>query len=122
MSNKSKELEKMSEMVDQAIDLLQDEQAPIDAFGELLDRNWGYKRSLSNRITTPEIDNIYEKAKKAGAIGGKLLGAGGGGFMLLFVPPEKQANVRAIINDLIFVPFEFDDSGSRIMLYQPSVF
>jgi len=122
MSNKSKELEKMSEMVDQAIDLLQDEQAPIDAFGELLDRNWGYKRSLSNRITTPEIDNIYEKAKKAGAIGGKLLGAGGGGFMLLFVPPEKQANVREIINDLIFVPFEFDDSGSRIMLYQPSVF
>lgn len=122
MSNKSKELEKMSEMVDQAIDLLQDEQAPIDAFGELLDRTWGYKRSLSNRITTPEIDNIYEKAKKAGAIGGKLLGAGGGGFMLLFVPPEKQANVRAIINDLIFVPFEFDDSGSRIMLYQPSVF
>jgi D-glycero-alpha-D-manno-heptose-7-phosphate kinase len=122
MSNKSKELEKMSEMVDQAIDLLQDEQAPIGAFGELLDRNWGYKRSLSNRITTPEIDNIYEKAKKAGAIGGKLLGAGGGGFMLLFVPPEKQANVREIINDLIFVPFEFDDSGSRIMLYQPSVF
>ena len=73
-------------------------------------------------VTTLEIDKIYADAKKAGAIGGKLLGAGGGGYMLLFVPPEKQAKVRKMLRELILVPFEFDDSGSRIMLYQPSVF
>jgi D-glycero-alpha-D-manno-heptose-7-phosphate kinase len=122
MHKKSKELEKMREMVDQAIDLLQDEQSSINAFGELLDQSWSYKRSLSDQVTTPEIDEIYANAKKAGAIGGKLLGAGGGGFMLLFVPPDNQAAVREILNELIYVPFEFDDSGSRIMLYQPSVF
>ena len=121
MHKKSKELEKMREMVDQAIDLLQDEQSSINAFGELLDQSWSYKRSLSDQVTTPEIDEIYANAKKAGAIGGKLLGAGGGGFMLLFVSPDKQAAVREILNELIYVPFEFDDSGSRIMLYQPSV-
>ena len=121
MHNKSKELGKMREMVDQAIDLLQDEQSSIEVFGELLDQNWSYKRSLSERVSTSEIDEIYAHAKKAGAIGGKLLGAGGGGFMLLFVPPDKQAAVREILNELIYVPFEFDDSGSRIMLYQPSV-
>ena len=120
MHNKSKELEKMREMVDQAIDLLQDEQSSIEAFGELLDQSWSYKRSLSDRITTPEIDEIYAKAKKAGAIGGKLLGAGGGGFMLLFVPPDKQAAVREILNKLVYVPFEFDSSGSRIVFYQSS--
>lgn len=122
MHNKLCELEKMSEMVDQAIELLQNDHNSINAFGELLDQNWSYKRSLSDRVTTLEIDKIYADAKKAGAIGGKLLGAGGGGFMLLFVPPEKQVKVRKMLRELIFVPFEFDDSGSRIMLYQPSVF
>ena len=119
LHNKSIELGKMREMVDQAIDLLQDEHSSIDAFGELLDQNWSYKRSLSERITTPEIDEIYAKAKKAGAIGGKLLGAGGGGFMLFFVPPDKQPAVCKILNKLVHVPFEFDSSGSRIVLYQP---
>ena len=120
MHKKSKELGKMREMVDQAIDLLQDEQSSIKAFGELLDQNWSYKRSLSEQVTTPEIDEIYAHAKKAGAIGGKLLGAGGGGFMLLFVPPDKQTAVREILNKLVYVPFEFDNSGSQIVLYQPN--
>jgi len=117
---KSKELAKMSEMVEQAIDLLQDEQSAITQFGELLDQNWSYKRSLSEQVTTPEIDDIYARAKKGGAIGGKLLGAGGGGFMLLFVSPEKQENVRNTLKELIHVPFEFDDSGSRVVLYHPN--
>jgi D-glycero-alpha-D-manno-heptose-7-phosphate kinase len=120
MNNKSKELRKMGEMVEQAFDILQDEKSSIEAFGELLDENWSYKRSLSDLVTTSEIDLIYANAKKAGAIGGKILGAGGGGFMLLFVPPDKQADVRKTLNELIYVPFEFDDSGSRIVLYQPS--
>lgn len=118
--NKSKELAKMREMVEQAIDLLQDEQSSINQFGELLDQNWFYKRSLSEQVTTMEIDDIYARAKKAGAIGGKLLGAGGGGFMLLFVSPEKQENVRNTLKELVHVPFEFDDSGSRVVLYHPN--
>jgi len=118
--NKSKELEKMREMVEQAIVLLQDEQSSIDLFGEMLDQSWSYKRSLSDQVTTPEIDEIYGRAKKAGAIGGKLLGAGGGGFMLFFVPQDKQTAVRENLNELIHVPFEFEDSGSRVVLYQPN--
>jgi len=120
IQNRSQELGKMREMVEQAIDLLQDEQSAVETFGELLDQNWSYKRSLSDRVTTPEIDEIYARAKKAGAIGGKLLGAGGGGFMLLFVAPEKQATVRKTLKELIHVPFDFDDSGSRVVLYQPN--
>jgi len=120
MQSRSQELGKMREMVEQAIDLLQDEQSTVEAFGELLDQNWSYKRSLSDRVTTPEIDEIYARAKKAGAIGGKLLGAGGGGFMLLFVATEKQTTVRKTLKELIHVPFEFDNSGSRVVLYQPN--
>ena len=122
MHNKSKELGRMREMVDQAIDLLQDEKSSIEAFGELLDQNWSYKRSLSDRITTAEIDEIYARAKKSGAIGGKLLGAGGGGFMLFFVPPNKQAAVREILNELVYVPFSFENTGSKVVLYQPNGF
>ena len=120
MHNKSKELRKMGEMVDKAIDILQDEQSPIEGFGELLDESWSYKRSLSDLVTTPEIDLIYANAKKAGAIGGKILGAGGGGFIIFFVPPDKHESVRKTLNELVHVPFEFNDSGSRIVLYQPT--
>mgnify|MGYP006249455369 CR=1 FL=1 len=63
---------------------------------------------------------IYANAKNGGALGGKILGAGGGGFMMFFVPPDKQENVRKALNELIYVPFEFDNSGSRIVLYEPS--
>jgi len=120
MHNKSKELRKMGEMVDKAIGILQNEQSPIEEFGELLDESWSYKRSLSDLVTTPEIDLIYANAKKAGAIGGKILGAGGGGFIIFFVPPDKHESVRKTLNELIHVPFEFNDSGSRIVLYQPT--
>jgi len=120
IKNKSKELNIMGDMVDQAVDILQDEQIPLTEFGQLLDKSWNYKRSLSDLITTSEIDLIYAKAKKGGAIGGKILGAGGGGFILLFVSPDKQESVYKALNELIHVPFEFDNSGSRIVLYQPT--
>ena len=81
---------------------------------------WRLKRELSDRVSTPEIDRIYEDACEAGALGGKLLGAGGGGFMLLFVPPERQAAVRATLSDLVHVPFGLDEGGSRVVLYQPN--
>ena len=77
------------------------------------------KRRLSDRVSTPDIDAIYDTARRAGAIGGKLLGAGGGGFLLLFVRPEERAQIRAALPKLLDVPFRFETSGSRIVLYQP---
>jgi len=120
LRKRAQELSKMREMVDLAIDILQDEKIDIEEFGRLLDQNWRYKRSLSAKVSTPEIDEIYVKAIKAGALGGKLLGAGSGGFMLLFAKPEKQEAVRQALCDLVHVPFSFDDSGSRVVLYQPN--
>lgn len=117
---REKELKLMRAMVDEAIALLQDVTEPIESFGKLLDASWRYKRSLSDRVSTPEIDQIYQAAIEAGAIGGKILGAGGGGFLLLFAKPEMQAAIRERLNGLIHVPFDFEDSGSRVVLYQPN--
>lgn len=84
-------------------------------FGRLLHEAWMLKRELSKNISNPEIDNIYDKAREAGAIGGKLLGAGGGGFMLFFVEPEKQGGVKKALGGLKYVPFEFESTGSQII-------
>lgn len=119
LKNREKELKLMYEMVDEAINILQNEKESIDSFGKLIHNSWQYKRSLSNRVSTPEIDNIYQAAMEAGAIGGKILGAGGGGFLLVFAKPERHAEIRKRLNNLIHVPFEFEDSGSRVVLYQP---
>ncbi len=119
LKNRETELTFMREMVYQATDILADPGVSIDEFGTLLDQSWKYKRSLSDRVSTPEIDQVYEQAMRAGAIGGKILGAGGGGFMLLFAKPEKHAAIRERLKNLVHVTFKFDDSGSRIVLYQP---
>ncbi len=119
IKNRTEELHKMKEMVYEAIRILQSD-APIEDLGKLLDENWKYKRSLSDRVSSPDIDRIYETAKKAGAVGGKLLGAGGGGFMVFFVKPALQKNVREALGQLIHVPFQFENSGSRVVLYQPN--
>jgi len=113
------ELTRMGEMVNEAIQILQSVGNPIDEFGKLLHQSWLYKRSLSDKVSTPEIDAIYEEAINAGATGGKILGAGGGGFLLLFVKPELQVKVRERLKRLIHVPFEFENFGSRVVLYQP---
>lgn len=120
INNRQNELHRMKEMVDEAIGILQDPETPIDEFGKLLDQSWRYKRNLSDKVSTPEIDRIYEEALRAGAIGGKILGAGGGGFLLLFVKPEFQDRVRSHLLRLTHVPFEFENSGSRVVLYQPN--
>jgi D-glycero-alpha-D-manno-heptose-7-phosphate kinase len=114
------ELRRIGEMVDEAIAILTDANVDIAEFGKLLDISWGYKRSLSSKISPPEIEQIYDDAKRAGAIGGKLLGAGGGGFMLLFVKPENQALVRERLKNLVCVPFKFESSGSKVVLFQPN--
>jgi D-glycero-alpha-D-manno-heptose-7-phosphate kinase len=120
LSRREAELKRMHEMVDEATQILQSTTRPIEEFGDLLHEAWQCKRQLSDKVTTPEVDQIYQAARDAGAIGGKLLGAGGGGFMLLFVRPEHQARVRKSLNTLVHVPFEFEESGSRVMLYQPN--
>lgn len=119
-SSKINELTTMRQMVEEALAILQNERSDLLEFGKLLDRAWQFKRSLSDKVSTPAIDIIYEKAMQAGAVGGKLLGAGGGGFILLFVEPEKQALVQAALSSLIRVPFQFENQGSRIVLYQPN--
>jgi D-glycero-alpha-D-manno-heptose-7-phosphate kinase len=120
MGSREKELHRMKEMVDEAIAILQNAHHSLREFGELLHESWNYKRSLSSKVSTPEIDEIYEAAMGAGATGGKILGAGGGGFLLLFVKPELQARVKERLKHLVHVPFGFETSGSRVIVYQPN--
>jgi D-glycero-alpha-D-manno-heptose-7-phosphate kinase len=114
------EIRRMQELVQEAVSILRGDHTPIAEFGKLLDQSWKYKKRLSAEISTQRIDEIYEAACNAGAIGGKLLGAGGGGFILLFVKPEQQQRVRETLSSLVHVPFSFENSGSKIVLYQPS--
>ena len=113
------ELKAMRTMVDAAIDVLRDPSRPITEFGRLLDESWQRKRRLSDRVSTPEIDGLYARARQSGAVGGKILGAGGGGFLLLFAEPGAQAAIREALGQLVHVPFQFDGDGSRVVLYQP---
>ena len=117
-SKKTQELSTLYQMVDEAVRLLQSKDE-LDAFGELLHEGWQIKKSLTHRISTPHIDAMYETACRAGAIGGKLLGAGGGGFLLLFVRPEDQLRIREALGEFLHVPFRFEQSGSRIIFYEP---
>jgi D-glycero-alpha-D-manno-heptose-7-phosphate kinase len=114
-----RELTVMKDLVDEAISILNSQTEPIDSFGRLLDETWKIKRNLSTKVSNEYIDDIYSIAKKSGAIGGKLLGAGGGGFLLCFVPREKQAAVRLALKDLLYVPFRFEKLGSQIIMYTP---
>tara|TARA_S200000501_G_scaffold369125_1_gene408032 strand:+ start:1281 stop:2276 length:996 start_codon:yes stop_codon:yes gene_type:complete len=122
IKNKESELKKIKKMVDDAICILQDKSIKILEFGKLLDESWQLKRNLSEKVSTKEVDNIYFEAKKAGAIGGKLLGAGGGGFFLIFAKPEFQENILRALKKYVYVPFRFENSGSRVVLYQPDGF
>jgi galactokinase/mevalonate kinase-like predicted kinase/very-short-patch-repair endonuclease len=111
--NKDYELKGLTKMAYDATKILQD--GGIIQFGELLNEAWEFKKKLSSQISSPYIDYIYEKAIKNGAIGGKILGAGGGGFMLLFVEPEKRLQVKEALGNLLFVPFHFESEGTRVI-------
>lgn len=116
---KQEELEAMYQLVFEAVKILNNS-GPVAEFGKLLHETWKLKRSLTSKISTPEIDEIYSAARKAGALGGKLLGAGGGGFMLLFAEPGAQLRIRSKLRRFLHVPFQFEDSGSRIIINTPS--
>jgi D-glycero-alpha-D-manno-heptose-7-phosphate kinase len=113
------DLGQLGSLVDQGLDILTGD-GPIAAFGELLHTAWTTKRRLSSKVSTPEIDAHYERARQAGAVGGKLLGAGGGGFLLLLVPPDDQHAVAAALGELHRVRFRFEASGSSVLFYQPA--
>jgi D-glycero-alpha-D-manno-heptose-7-phosphate kinase len=91
----------------------------VSLFGELLRQAWQIKRDLSRKVSNSDVEDIYAAALSAGALGGKLLGAGGGGFILFFVPPSKQATLKRRLNRLIYVPFKFEASGSQIIFFDP---
>jgi D-glycero-alpha-D-manno-heptose-7-phosphate kinase len=119
--NKKVELHGIHQMVDEAIKILAHGNDITD-FGRLLHESWMLKRQISSAISPGFVDDIYGRARKAGAIGGKLLGAGGGGFMLLFVKPEDKSSVCEALKDLMLVPFEFESSGSQIIFYDNMAF
>lgn len=116
---KEKELMRMRKMVDEAEHILSCGVKKIDDFGTLLHETWLLKRGLSSKITNAFIDETYEKARGAGALGGKLIGAGGGGCMLLFVSPENQQRVRERLKHLVHIPFAFEYSGSQVIYKMP---
>ena len=116
---KVKQLQQMYALVDDAERILEDKQSDLDDFGRLLDTTWRLKRQTGGAITTNSIDTLYEKGIAAGALGGKLLGAGGGGFLLFYVQPEKKAAVKEAMKDLLYVPFGFEDGGTRVIHYTP---
>ena len=120
MDKREKELKIMQGLVDQAISVLQSKAASIEEFGKLLHESWTYKRQLSDKVSNSGIDEFYEAARTMGAIGGKLLGAGGGGFFLLFARPGDHKAIREKFSRLVHVPFRFENAGSRVVLYQPS--
>ena len=109
----------MLQFVDEAEAIVADTNCSLNEFGRLLHEGWKIKRTLTQKISNAGIDEIYQAGLDAGALGGKLLGAGGGGFMLFFVPPEKRKALRERLRGLLCVPFTFSGKGSDVVVYEP---
>ncbi|MBI2055297.1 MAG: kinase [Candidatus Sungbacteria bacterium] len=112
---KTKELGAMRGMVTEAQEILENRASNIEDFGRLLRESWEIKRTLSSQVSNPFIDAVYKKALEAGALGGKLLGAGGGGFLLIFARPDRHLKIKEELQPLRYVPFRFEDLGSQII-------
>ena len=121
-ADKVNQLKEMLALVDEAEKVLVDKQSGLDEFGRLLDHTWRIKRKTGNTVSTNSIDELYDKGLKAGALGGKLLGAGGGGFLVFYVEPDKQEKVKKAMEDLLYIPFEFEDGGTRVIHYTPETY
>jgi D-glycero-alpha-D-manno-heptose-7-phosphate kinase len=118
--SKRRQLRIMKDLVEEGLSIL-NSGSDLHNFGLLLHEAWLAKRSLSAQVSNSQVDELYSRAQSGGAIGGKLTGAGGGGFMLLFVPPDRQEAVKVELDNLIHVPFRFEPSGSQIIFYEPGV-
>ncbi len=118
LKSKEAQLLEMLQLVDEAEQVLTSK-TDLTEFGKLLDYTWKLKRGITSKVSTDSIDAIYDKAIKAGATGGKLLGAGGGGFFLFYVEADKQKNVHEALEDLLYVPFEFETAGTQVIHYTP---
>lgn len=116
---KQQQLKQILALVDDAEKVLTSKDADLDDFGYLLDETWKLKRRIGCKISTNSIDMLYQRAIDAGALGGKLLGAGGGGFLVFYVQPEKQEAVKAAMSNLMRVPFAFENGGTRVIYYTP---
>ena len=121
-AEKIRQLRQMYLLVNDAEAVLEDKNSDLDDFGRLLDTTWRLKRQTGGAITTDSIDGLYEKGIEAGALGGKLLGAGGGGFLIFYVQPEKREAVMNAMKQLLYVPFRFEDGGTQVIHYTPEMY
>lgn len=119
--DKTKELKEMLGLVDEAEKVLTGK-GDLNEFGRLLDHTWKLKRGITGEISNDSIDALYRQAMEAGALGGKLLGAGGGGFLLFYVEKDRQPAVKETLKDLLYVPFEFENTGTRVLYYKSEDF
>jgi D-glycero-alpha-D-manno-heptose-7-phosphate kinase len=117
--HRKRELDLMLHMVDEAEAIVRSSSTSLEEFGRLLHESWKVKRTLTQTISNASIDEIYEAGRSAGALGGKLLGAGGGGFMMFFIPPERREALRARLRKLLCIPFRFSNRGSHVVVYEP---
>lgn len=120
--NKIAQMKEMYALVDEAERVLTDKNADLDEFGRLLDYTWKLKRQIGSEVSTDSIDELYDKGIAAGALGGKLLGAGGGGFLVFYVQPDRQEDVRQTMHGLLNIPFLFEDGGTRVIHYTPEMY
>lgn len=117
--SKKKQLKEMLTLVDEAEEILTNKSLDLDDFGRLLDKTWRLKKQTGGAVSTSDIDLFYEKGIEAGALGGKLLGAGGGGFLVFYVRPQYQKQVKEAMKDLMYIPFKFEDGGTQVIYYGP---
>ncbi len=125
MSNQDEKFAQLKEMlslVDDAQAILENKHSDLNDFGRLLNHTWELKRKTGGKISNGSIDALYERGLKAGALGGKLLGAGGGGFLLFYVEPDKRENLLKELDELMHVPFKFEDEGTSVVHYNPIVY
>ena len=115
-------LKEMLTLVDEAERVLTDKYRNLDEFGRMLDHTWKLKRKSGSAVSTGSIDELYSRGINAGALGGKLLGAGGGGFLIFYVQPEYQESVRRAMSDLMYIPFSFENGGTRVIHYTPETY
>ena len=115
-------LKEMLTLVDEAERVLTDRHRKLDEFGRLLDYTWKLKKKSGSAVSSDSIDELYSRGINAGALGGKLLGAGGGGFLIFYVQPEYQESVRRVMNDLMYIPFSFENGGTRVIHYTPETY